>query len=301
MDIANNFEYLISDHPKPKQEAPRKTPFVFQLIQLGFKVFGSLAPTAAANYAFKLFTTPRTNAKHKASDEVLESARIFEFMCGKYLLKGYEWGSGDRTVLLVHGWRSRGTALRYFVPGLLKKGYRVVAFDAPAHGNSPGKQASLPQFSQAVRAVINHVGGVNGIITHSFGGPSTVFTLQSPDCDLAIDQLVLIASPSSLEQMADHFLNFIKAPLPVASRFYKILESKIDLPLSEAQVSKFQSQVNIEKTLLVHDKKDEVVPFSEAESVLAAWEKTRLIASDGYGHFQLIKNPDVIDKVVDFF
>lgn len=301
MNIANNLEYLISNHPKPKAPSPRKTPLAFQLIRLGFRCFGHLMPQRAANYAFKLFTTPRVNAKHKTSDTVLESARIFEFMCGKYLLKGYEWGTGDRTILLVHGWRSRGTALRYFVPGLLAKGYRIVAFDAPAHGNSPGKQATLPQFSQAIKAAISHVGGVEGIITHSFGGASTVFTLHAPENDIAIDKLVLIASPSSLEHMADHFLNFLKAPMPVVARFYKILESKINLPLTEAHVSKFQDQVNIGETLLVHDRKDEIVPFSEAETVLAKWDRTRLIASDGYGHFQLMKNPDVIDRVVAFF
>lgn len=301
MEIANNFEYLISDHPKPVLKKARKTPYLYRLIQFGFKTLGSFFPDAAARYAFRLFTTPSVNAKHKTSDPVLESARIFEFMFGKYLLKGYEWGSGAKTVLLVHGWRSRGTALRSFVPGLLAKGYRVVAFDAPAHGNSPGKRTTLPQFSQSIRAIINHVGGVEGVITHSFGGASTVFTLQNPENEISINKLVLIAAPSSLEHMADSFLGTIKAPTPVISRFYKILEDKIGISLSDAQVSKFYDQVQIGETLLVHDKKDEVVPFSEAEAVLENWPSAKLLASNGYGHFYLMKNPDVIEKVVEFF
>ncbi len=301
MEVASNFEYLISNHPKPVIPKRQRAPLNFRLIQLGFKTVGSLFPDKAAAFAFKLFTTPRTNAKHKASDSVLESARIFEFMYGKYLLKGYEWGSGDKTILLVHGWRSRGTALRYFVPGLIKKGYRVVTFDAPAHGNSPGKQTTLPQFSQSIKAIINHVGGVEGIITHSFGGASTVFTLKDAENEISIKKLVLIAAPSSMEYMADSFLNAVKAPMPVISRFYKILEDKVGISMDEAQISKFYSQVKIGETLLVHDKKDEVVPFSEAESVLEKWDSAKLLATDGYGHFHLMKNPDVIEKVVAFF
>ena len=301
MEVANNFEYLISDHPKPVLKGRKGKPLAIRFVQMGFKILGPVFPEKAADYAFRLFTTPRKNAVHQVSDRILERARIFEFLYGKYLLKGYQWGSGERIVLLVHGWRSRGTALRSFVPGLLKKGYRVVAFDAPAHGDSPGKSTTLPQFSGAIRAIINHLEGVDGIITHSFGGASTVFTLHAPENDISIKKLVLIAAPSSMEYMADSFIHAIKAPMPVVSRFYKILEDRLGIPLTDAQVSKFYPNLNIGKTLLVHDKKDEVVPFAEAEAILENWDDVRLLASDGYGHYQIMKNPDVIEKVVDFF
>jgi pimeloyl-ACP methyl ester carboxylesterase len=301
MEVANNFEYLISDHPKPAAKNKKENPLFLRFIQFGFKTFGFLAPGWAAAYAFKLFTTPRMNATHKVSDPILESARIFEFMYGKFILKGYEWGSGEKTVLLVHGWRSRGTALRSFVPGLLEKGYKVVTFDAPAHGNSPGKSTTLPQFSGAIKAIINNLGGVHGIITHSFGGASTVFALYSETPNLFINKLVLIAVPSSMENMADSFIHLIKAPISVASGFYKILENRLGISLADAQVSNFFPNLKIGKTLLVHDKKDEVVPFSETESIIEKWDNASLLATDGYGHFQIMKNPDVVEKVVGFF
>lgn len=301
MEIANNYELLISDFPKPNKPVKQSKPLVFRLIQLAFQAFGPLFPSRAAQYAFRLFTTPRINAKHKISDPILEKAKIFEFLYGKYLLKGYEWGSGDRIVLLVHGWRSRGTALRSFVPGLLEKGYKVVAFDAPAHGDSPGKRTTLPQFSGAVRAVLNHLGGVEGVITHSFGGASTIFALQEGTEDFSIQKVVLIATPSSLENMADSFMASIHAPMAVIRRFYKIMENRIGIPLRQAHVSKFYPMINIGNALLVYDKKDEVVPFSEAQAILKRWPNTRLLATDGYGHYKLMKNPDVVKRVVDFF
>ncbi len=301
MEVANNYELIISDHPKPEVRLRRPKPLAFRFVRLGFKTFGTLFPVRAAQYAFKLFTTPRINATHKTSDTVLEKARIFEFLYGKYLLKGYEWGSGDRTVLLVHGWRSRGTALRSFVPGLLAKGYRIVAFDAPAHGNSPGKRTTLPQFSGAVRAVLNHLGGVEGVITHSFGGPSTIFALRAQEEDFSINKVVLISTPSSLENMADGFMNAVNAPMPVVKEFYRILENRIGIPLSQAHISKFYPALDIGQTLLVHDEMDEIVPFNEAESILNQWPDTRLVATSGYGHYKIMKNPDVVERVVNFF
>lgn len=45
----------------------------------------------------------------------------------------YAWGEGP-AVLLVHGWSSHTGCMAGFVDPLLERGFRVVAFDAPAHG-----------------------------------------------------------------------------------------------------------------------------------------------------------------------
>ena len=61
------------------------------------------------------------------------------------------WGAGP-TVLLVHGWNGRGAQLGAFAPALVKSGYRVVTFDTPAHGRSPGRATNLPEISEAIHA-----------------------------------------------------------------------------------------------------------------------------------------------------
>ena len=167
-----------SDFQDGKSEMPTRYPaLAFRLVRFGFQTLGRLFPQKAAEIAYKLFSTPRSRAKHRASDPILEQAHLFEVLYGKYILKGYEWGSGEKTILLVHGWESRGTALRTFVPALLKKGYKVVAMDGPAHGNSSGKSTNLPIFAGAVLAFIQQLGGVHGIITHSF---CLLYTSPSP-------------------------------------------------------------------------------------------------------------------------
>jgi len=126
---AKSIEYLRSDHFDPVTESPPKYPPSLKLVQLGFKTLAPAFPKQAAKIAYRLFSTPRFRARHKTSDKLLESARIFEFLYGKHVLKGYEWGSGEQTILLVHGWESRGTALRTFVPNLVELGYGAVAFE----------------------------------------------------------------------------------------------------------------------------------------------------------------------------
>ena len=110
---------FIQSNRKPKEALPCRYPVSLRLIRVAFATLGRLFPSLASKVAFRLFTTPRRRARHKSSDPILEKAEVFEFLYGEQMLKGYQWGSGGRTVLLVHGWESRGTALRTFVPSLL--------------------------------------------------------------------------------------------------------------------------------------------------------------------------------------
>lgn len=96
---------------------------------------------------------PQNRAKHRVSDSVIEQAQISDILVGENMLKTYEWGEGEKTILLVHGWQSRGTALRSFVPKLKEAGFRVVAFDAAAHGDSSGKRVDLLDYGGAIKAL----------------------------------------------------------------------------------------------------------------------------------------------------
>ncbi|MEL6922899.1 MAG: alpha/beta hydrolase [Bacteroidota bacterium] len=271
-----------------------------RLVQLFFSSVGRMFPRVGARLAYRLFATPRIRARHRESDRILASARIHDFLYGGQLLKSYTWGDGDKTILLVHGWESRGTALRSFVPDLLAKGYKVVTFDAPAHGNSAGKRTNLPNFAGAVVAAIHHFGKVDSIITHSFGGSSTVFALASKENDLSIDKLVLIGVPSNLFKEILSYLKVIHAPQNLQREFLKIIQRLISEPLESVDVSLAFDRVKVGKTLIVHDKSDQVVPFHNAERVASRWANASLLVSEGYGHFQLMKNPELVEQVTRF-
>ncbi len=281
---------------KPKA----KEPFIFNLLRFAFSTLGPIFPKQTAKIAYNLFSTPRIRAQHKRSDSILEKARVFDFMYAGRLLKAYEWGKGDKIVLLIHGWESRGTALRSFVPDLIQQGFKVVAIDGPAHGNSYGKQTNLLHFGGAIRAIINQVGGVHSIVAHSFGGASTVFTLSSLAPEIKLERLVLIAVPSALERVIDHYVKLIHLPNSVHKELTKILEKKLGHRLNEIDVSKAYDSIQVNKTLLVHDREDKVVPFAASESIAEHWDNISFLITEGDGHYNLIKKPMVVDRVVSF-
>ena len=107
-------------------------------------------------------------------------------------LAATSWGSPEApTVLLAHGWNSRRSHWSAFVPELRDSGFRVVAVDAPAHGDSPGDRANVLAYGKALRAVGEELGPLAGIVGHSFGAGAAVIALHH---GLAADRAVLRAN-----------------------------------------------------------------------------------------------------------
>ena len=283
------------------QKQRSEYPIYLLFVKWAFAIFGSIFPKTAAKLAFQIFTMPRIRAVHKRTDEVIESARLFEVLYGKIILKGYEWGRGDRTVLLVHGWESRGTALRSFVPGLVAAGFRVVAFDGPAHGNSGGKHTNLPDFAGAVRAVLNQIGSVHGIITHSFGGSTSVFALAHLDNSIEVEKLVLVAVPASTRKVVRDFAKLINLPKRAVQAMKDMIQQRLNgLHFHDTDLIESLEKAKVADVLVVHDKFDPSVNFESAEAIFEKFDHASLLVTQGQGHFYLMKHPEVIRRVINF-
>lgn len=301
MTTLKNIEILPAFQLETLPERKKKYPWYMQLIPAAFASLGRIFPRWAAIAALQLFSKPRVRAVHRVSDELIESARLFEILYGKIILKCYEWGSGSRTILLVHGWESRGTAMRSFVPGLVAAGFRVVALDGPAHGNSGGQYTTLPDFAGAVRAVIKQVGPVYGIITHSFGGATSTFALAHLDNSIEIEKMVLIGVPASTRKVVFDYMELIRLPGRAREYFEQMMRKKVKgLSFEQADVVHALEKVKVEEVLVVHDKFDPAVSFESAEAIFERYDHASLLVTQGYGHYKLMKHPDVIERVVDF-
>jgi len=61
------------------------------------------------------------------------------------VIKGWRWNHpAERKVLILHGFESSAINFDRYVKPLIKKGYEVLAFDAPAHGRSGSKTITAP-------------------------------------------------------------------------------------------------------------------------------------------------------------
>ncbi|MFT6321945.1 MAG: pimeloyl-ACP methyl ester carboxylesterase [Granulosicoccus sp.] len=298
--MTTTFNVILPKKSMPKPRKPEYPALPLKMMQFAFGTLGRVFPKWFAGLAFRFFAVPQNRAKHRISDRVIEQANISEILVGKNMLKTYEWGTGAKTILLVHGWQSRGTALRSFVPKLKEAGFRVVAFDAPAHGDSSGKRADLIGYGGAIKALYNKYENVTGVICHSFGGAAAAYAMYKLDPSIELERFVSIGTPAAFSYPVYNGLRTMNAPPMVRKYFIEKLERVSGMELGKTNFEYINPFLKIEKALIVHDKQDEQVDFAEAEKMVKHWKNAELQVTDGFGHFHLIKSPEVIERVVDF-
>lgn len=298
-------EYLKSTHPDTgKERVPKVINWQQNLAKGFFQTVGPVFPKWTGQLAYKIFGTPRWRAQHKRPDALILAARVVDFPFQNEIIKCYEWGdvSASKTVLLAHGWESRGTALRMYVPDLIERGYKIIAFDALAHGDSTGKRNNLLINAQTVAALSKHYNGFYAAIAHSFGCTSILYAMEFLDKTMTINRLVFLAVPPRLLRIVENVFQMMALPDATQKAFIKIIDTRSGHPIEETDVAKASETTknNVGKLLLIHDEYDEVTNFEAAKRVEATWKNALLLITSGYGHFRIAKNPDVIKRIIEF-
>ncbi|HET8647659.1 MAG TPA: alpha/beta fold hydrolase, partial [Vicinamibacteria bacterium] len=104
-----------------------------------FGTLGRVAPQAAGELARRLFFSP---PRLPGAAALPAGAEELSVEVDGRRLAAWRCGTGP-AVLLMHGWGGSSAQLGRLVPPLLQRGFSVAALDAPAHGRSPGRLASL--------------------------------------------------------------------------------------------------------------------------------------------------------------
>jgi pimeloyl-ACP methyl ester carboxylesterase len=276
---------------------PQAVPWQLQAMRFGFRSLGNVMPGLAGRLALRLFSTPQRRLISARAARIMSQAKKVPIVHGASELTGYVWGEGP-TILLVHGWESSASYLTDFVEPLLARGFQVVAFDAPAHGTSPGKQTNLVDFGRAIRAAVEQFGPIHGVVAHSFGGATTMFMLEE-NPSAPVGKLVVIASPANLNEAIERFTDFLAVPQPAVRTMHHLISHRLGQAVDTFSVE----QATVWPTLpglIIHDRHDEDVPFTDAEALSQHWPKATLQATTGLGHRRILRDPAVIKQTVDF-
>jgi pimeloyl-ACP methyl ester carboxylesterase len=261
-----------------------------------FKVSGAVAPALAARLARVLWFRPPRNRPPAGEQALLESAQHVPVEYAGKRLAVYRWGEGP-TVLLVHGWSGRGAQLGRFIEPLVAAGYRVVTFDAPAHGRSDGRDTTLPEMSGAILRVVAEHQPVHAVIAHSFGVPSTLLALQQ---QRFARRVVALSSPATLDGIMDRFQEM----LGLSPRTVQSLRASLAQRFGEDMMTRYSAETMARDmdlpALFIHDRDDRDIPWQDGEAVARAWPQAQFVSTSGLGHRRILRDPAVIDRVVRF-
>ncbi len=264
-----------------------------------FAASALLAPDLASAWAERLFLTPP-----RPRDGVLGSLDLIDARSGLFEHKGraiatWTWGARSHdapAVLLAHGWGGHAAQMRGFVFPLLQAGYRVVAFDQPAHGVSEGKLSGLPDFADVLAEVASRQGALQGVVAHSMGGAAAALAIAR---GLPVRRAVIIGTSMEVGAYARRFARWHGMPERVREAMQAAIEDRFGVRWSQLDVAKLAPRLRV-PALVIHDRDDRTVPWAEATRFARLWPRARLLLTQGLGHRRILEDEKVAHAAAEF-
>lgn len=258
----------------------------------------TLFPTLVVNMAYKQLTNPQFRKLRENELEVLKLAKQETFPFQGFDIQLYTWEEGPQKVMLIHGWEGQAGNFSDMVQRLLKEGYTVYAFDGPSHGFSSKGATSLFEFSELVGVLIKRW-GVNKLVSHSFGGVATNFSLGT-NPGIEIEKYALLTTPDRFSDRIQDVSEMVGINEEVKNRLIKRIERETQIKVESLNVSDYAPKGNVKEALIIHDKNDKVIPIGQSRNVHQNWPASKMIEIEGTGHFRILRTDFVIDKVINF-
>jgi len=260
-----------------------------------------LAPPLVGRAAYGLFGRPFVRAKVGGDHErtVMARARVSTLDVDGRGVRVYAWGAGS-PVLLVHGFRSRASHFAALVPALEERGHTVVAFDAPGHGDSPGRGTTLPEYVRIIRGLWAEYGDFAAVVAHSFGVICTFNALRD---GVRAGKVVAVSGVSEFTFVRDEFVR----QLGVSRRVGEALSRRVEelFPGIDPVWRRFSAGYRPERVtvplLVIHDEQDGMVGHDQAVLLTEAYRsQAELITTQGLGHRRILGAPGTTEAVLHF-
>ncbi|MFI6789270.1 alpha/beta fold hydrolase [Nonomuraea sp. NPDC050383] len=252
--------------------------------------------------AFALFRAPLARGRLRPGErEIVAAARTGSLEVNGKTAVTYLWGDGTRPVLFAHGWQSRGSRCADLIPGLLRRGHSVVAFDAPGHGEATGRTTTILEYRDIITRLHDRYGDFDAVVAHSLGVLASFFALRH---GVRAERVVALGGVVDFAYLLDAFCAKLGLSEPVKEELRGRIERDL-FPGEPAIWTRFSVLDRPEELrvpiLVLHDEDDDMVTPTEASRVVAAYgEQARLITTRGLGHRRMLGDPEVVRTVLDF-
>jgi pimeloyl-ACP methyl ester carboxylesterase len=255
-----------------------------------------LAPRKAARKGFYLFCRPMRRVVKPHHLDFLNTSEKFELEYAGKKVQGYRWGSGEKKILLLHGWESHSFWWKRIVNNFSKEEFTLYAVDAPGHGLSEGNYINVPHYSGLIEQLVLSYGEVHAILAHSLGAFSSVYTLHRLP-KLPVSKLVVMASPGEANEFFQHYRKILglsdRSVKVIGDYFFK----KLGYGPNYFSLKDFASNLQL-PGLIIHDTEDKSAPYQHGLDAHNNWKNSEMITTSGLGHN--LKSEELLERVKQF-
>jgi len=280
---------------KPKHQQTIKIP---KGILFTAKALEIISPKLATKFAIKLFTTPIRHKlpKREIEMDVKSKQQLVKIEAINKEIMLYQYGSGEKKVLLVHGWSGRGTQLVKIADELLKLGYSTISFDAPGHGKAPGKTSNMTEFIAAAMEIEKQFGPFEFAIGHSLGGMTVMNAIKK---GLNVKKAVIIGSGDVVQEIMDDFVLKLGLKTEISKLMRIAFENKLGETMNSYSAYIAAKEVSI-PVLIIHDENDDDVPVTAGQHIHQHLKNGQIMITKELGHRKILGDSKVIQRIVEF-
>ena len=226
-----------------------------------------------------------------------------------------EYGDGDKTVVLLHGWGQNIEMMRPVGDRL--SGNKIIIVDLPGYGLSsePDYVWTVYDYVECIKELLDSLDISNPIlIGHSFGGKISLVYASKYD----VEKLILFASPfkKGIEKLSfktkllkkakkipilNKFENFAKKHIGstdyknASDMMRKVLVETVNLNIIE-DVKKIKCP-----TLIIWGTLDEAVPIEDAYELEELIEDAGIVVYEGCTHYAYLERLTQVVNVIKVF
>jgi pimeloyl-ACP methyl ester carboxylesterase len=250
---------------------------------------------SATKIALKLFSVPRKGRITEEQSAFLETASKEILFYNNSQIMTYIWLGNKDTILLIHGWESNAGRWMELITALQKKSFNIVAFDAPAHGNSGSNLFNVALYSEFINVVSKHF-KPNVMIAHSMGGMATAFSISKYQMG-TIQKIILLGAPCKYTDVVTRYVSMMGYNKRIILQLNKALIERLGYTPESFSTAKNIENIRAEG-LIIHDKADDVIPYQDALLIKNSLKNSELMTTKGLGHS--LKDASVNSKIVYF-
>ncbi|RUO66267.1 Esterase/lipase [Pseudidiomarina planktonica] len=271
---------------------------LLKLFRFGFNCYARLFPVRARESARKLLMTPRLSNKPLRELNDLPNPEASPLASGGML---YSWYGGNKTAVFLHGWEGNYLQFQPLFRKLYTKGWSVHSIAAPGHKGAKESESHPIKFLDSLQEVAKRLDNIDLLVGYSMGaGVSAALGADSGDSTLSLPKkMVLIAPPSSFQNVLQRFCQFIGLPGSHQQAFISYVSDYVKRPVSELDLLVAGQQITA-KTLVIHDYADKEIPHDEGHALAKAIPAGECMSTIGFGHRRVLKADSVIAKIVEF-
>lgn len=249
---------------------------------------------------YRAFFSPSKYEVKSADEAVLARGKNYRIAFAGGELAVTTWGDAGPSVLLMHGWGGARAQMTGFVEPLLAAGYRAVAYDQPAHGESDGTITNVLEIAPTMDLIKEKEGIFDAIIAHSFGTLITSYALVERKFPPP-SKLVYLGAFNRLLDSLPRFQVLAKLPDEMIHGLKDMISEQFGKDVLEAIINEnLVKQIHI-PALMFHDVTDNVTPVEDSRAIAKVWQNARFVETDGLGHRGALQSSQVHKQVLQFF